>query len=78
MRSRGEPLGPAGVVVDIGVMVTGDLSVRATDLLARRVARDAQLRVVVDLAAQSSPAIAVASPAWQSLPSMGPAGDATA
>ena len=35
--SRGEPLWPAGVAVDIGVMATGNLSVRATDLFARRV-----------------------------------------
>jgi hypothetical protein len=72
-RSRGEPLGPAGVAVDIGVMATGDLSVRATDLLARRIARDAQLGVGVDLAAashhQRSPS---ASPGGvRSLPSMG-------
>jgi hypothetical protein len=33
-RSRGESLWPAGVAVDIGVMATGNLSVRATDLLA--------------------------------------------
>lgn len=33
-RSRGETLWPAGVEVDIGVMATGNLSVRATDLLA--------------------------------------------
>ena len=73
-RSRGEPLCPAGVLVDIGVMATGNLSVRATDLLARRVSRDIQLGVGVDLAAashhQRSPS---ASPGVaRSLPSMGP------
>jgi len=73
-RRRGEPLCPTGVLADIGVMATGNLSVRATDLLARRVSRDIQLAVRVDLAAashhQRSPS--ASQGVARSLPSMGP------
>ncbi len=73
-RSGSEPLWPAGVAVDIGVMATGNPSVRTTNLLVRRLSRDTQLGVGVDLAAAShhqrsrfaSPRVA------RSLPSMGP------
>jgi hypothetical protein len=72
-RSCGESLWSAGVAVDIGVVATGNLSVGATDLLARRISRDTQLGVGVYLAAAShhqrswsaSPGVA------RSLPTMG-------
>jgi hypothetical protein len=73
-HSRGESLPAARLPVDIGVMATGNLSVRATDVLGRRVSRDSQLGVGVDLGASShrqrsrsaSPGVA------RSRPSMGP------
>jgi hypothetical protein len=61
-------------LVDIGVMATSNLSAGATDLLARRVSRDIQLGVGVDLAAashhQRSPC--ASQGVARSLPSMRP------